>query len=821
MVSTAPSRVRQRHNLPAERTSFVGRERALAQLRRLVGGDRLLTISGPGGCGKTRTALRLAAALADRYPDGVWLAELAALTDAADVPRAVAAALGVEEQDGAAGAALIAALAGKRLLLLLDNCEHLLDGCAALADRLLRACSGLQIIATSREPLRVAGEVVWMLPPLALPASSEQDPDSLRENEAVRLFLDRARARLPEFALSVENAPAVSAICRRLDGIPLAVELAASLVADFSVSELAVLLDQALPLLTRGRRSDTRHGTLRDTFAWSHALLSDAERTLFRRLAVFRGGWDLAAAVAVCSGDALASASVPGVLAALVEKSLVLAASEDGRGRYWLLEPLRQYALELLEASGELDARYLRHLQHYTTWAESLKPRTLSAERGPALALLARENDNIRAALGWALPSAGEPPAECAALALRLTGALFGYWHFRGSRSEGLRWLERALRWRDDRADATAAWVLYAAGDMAWLMGEYAHARAWLVESVRLGRTLDEPRGLAYALQAYACASDAPLAERWAAMDESIALFHQQDDPWGEALARGSAGFLALMEGDSAAARARMLDAVERFAALGDDWFAAQLLNQAGDIAREERRYAEAATLYARGLTLLERCEDSAAVLPSVIANLGFVALRRRETRRALQLLRRALALFRDRGDQRGVAECLAGVAGALAAMRQFDRAARLCGATEASLARSGAELWPANRAAYEQDRAALCAAMGEQSFARGFTAGERLSVVAAIAEALPRRQPAEPRADERSSVAPSYGELTAREREVVVLLARGCSNREIAAALVISTGTAGLHVKHILHKLGCTSRAQAAAWAVANGLDR
>ncbi len=330
MPDTLPLLPAGRHNLPVETTSFVGRTHALGQLKPLLGDARLLTLTGPGGCGKTRLALRLAAEVAERYRDGVWLIELATVTEPALVPRAVATVLGVQDTaDSSLSAALATALATCNLLLVLDNCEHVADACAALIDAPLRESRTLRLLATSREPLRAAGEVTWSVPTLELPGRGQRRRlADVAENESVRLFHDRARARLPAFALTAENTEAVAEICRRLDGIPLAIELTAALVSTFSVRELLGLLEHALPLLVRGKRSTARQATLRATFDWSYALLGEQERVLFRRLAVFRGGWELDALAEVCSSaapgsPALDRSSLIAVLAALVEKSVV------------------------------------------------------------------------------------------------------------------------------------------------------------------------------------------------------------------------------------------------------------------------------------------------------------------------------------------------------------------------------------------------------------------------------------------------------------------------------------------------------------------
>jgi non-specific serine/threonine protein kinase len=339
-----------RHNLPLQLTSFVGREQALAEVGRLLATTRLLTLTGAPGVGKTRLALQLAGEGREAYADGVWLVELAPLADPALVPQAVATAVGVREQPGRRLVDTLAdAVRGQELLLVLDNCEHLVEACATLADRLLRAGPRLRVLATSREALGIAGETTWWVAPLALPAAEpmaaagSERLAALEANEAVQLFVERARAAQPAFALTERNAGAVGQVCRRLDGIPLALELAAVRVPALGVEQLAQRLDDRFRLLTGGRRTALpRQQTLRAAVDWSYTLLPEAERVLLRRLAVFAGGWTLAAAEGVCGGDGLEAVDVFPLLVDLVDKSLVVAEPEDAEPRYRLLETLRQ-----------------------------------------------------------------------------------------------------------------------------------------------------------------------------------------------------------------------------------------------------------------------------------------------------------------------------------------------------------------------------------------------------------------------------------------------------------------------------------------------
>lgn len=416
------SRPPPKNNLPLQLTSFVGREREIAELRGvLADSTRLLTLTGAGGSGKTRLALVLATEMVDCFEDGVWWVELAPLSEPDLVPQAVASAVGVREAPGRpANEVLRAHLETNDLLLVLDNCEHLIDACAALADALLRTCPGLKILATSREPLGIAGETIWLVPPLSLPEVWDLSPvERLVRYEAISLFVERAKAVAPTFELTQHNAPYVARVCQRLDGIPLAIELAAARTRVLSAAQISSRLDESLRLLgTKSRKADSRQQTLRATIGWSHGLLSGQEQTLFRRLSVFSGGFTLEAVEAVCDEDGIEQEDVLDLLSRLVDKSLVLVAEQDDEARYRLLETVGQYGREKLDESGEEPSLRRRHAYFFLKLAERVEPKINSKDRGPWLGRSDAEHDNLRAALAW---SREEVDSE---VGLRLAGAL-------------------------------------------------------------------------------------------------------------------------------------------------------------------------------------------------------------------------------------------------------------------------------------------------------------------------------------------------------------------------------------------------------------
>jgi predicted ATPase/DNA-binding XRE family transcriptional regulator len=509
------------YNLPLQLTSFIGRETEIADVKRLLSQARLVTLTGVGGTGKTRLALQVAAGQLDAsaIPDGVWLIELGALADPTLLCQTVAAVLGLREVPGRPLMdVLLDHLRRQRLLLVLDNCEHLIQGCAELAETLLRACPHLIILATSREALGVAGETTYHVPSLSLPDPDQIDAiDKVAQSEAARLFIQRAVATLPGFTVTSANAPAVAQICRRLDGIPLAIELAAARLRMLPVEQIASRLDDSFRLLTGGSRTALpRHQTLEALVDWSYALLTGPEQILLRRLAVFAGGFTLEAAEAVGAGDGLPADGVVELLARLIDKSLVLADAPEGgvTARYRQLETIRQYGWAKLAASGEAEAARRRHATFYLTLAEAGVPSNPVGIPGPDWhERIQTEQDNLRAAVTWSLAAKGG-----AELGLRLTLAVARFYGIRGYESEWRGWLEGALAHAEGMEHRPArARLLYHLGSRLAYQGNYAAGQARL--------------------------------------DHSLRLFQELGDRQWSALVLGTLGLLAREQGDAAAAR--------------------------------------------------------------------------------------------------------------------------------------------------------------------------------------------------------------------------------------------------------------------------
>jgi predicted ATPase/DNA-binding SARP family transcriptional activator len=639
-VGAAPA-AEARHNLPAPVTSFVGRERELADLERLLRAHRLVTITGMGGAGKTRVALETARGQAGAWTDGVWLVDLLPLVDPDAVPVAVARALGFTVRpDAAAAAAFAEQLRRAELLLVLDNCEHLADACGELARELLSTCADVHVLATSRVTLGAAGELDYALEPLGVPAE-ESAPGELAAAASVQLFLERGRAARRGLVVDEEGLQTVGHICRELDGLPLAIELAAARAKALSVDEIAALLVDRFRFLRSWRRvADPRQQTLRATLDWSYELLAEPERELLDRLSVFVGGFTLEAVAAVCLGGHEAGA-VDGV-GRLVECSLVVADGAAGATRYRLLDTIREYAGERLDSSGSADDVRRAYAEHFHGIAEATRPDlpSLSWERQErALAVLDAEQDNIHAALDWALDAGSD-------LALPFAVSLRWYWNLRGYRRQGVERLERALALRNRgsplrRAEAHAAAALLArlAGDfaragphaleavavgrevgpslavvtglnvlvtLAGRDGDVDRARALSQESVALSREADSPRGEAIAriIFAEAAADGGRLAEAREAGEQALRLARIVDDPEVLSIVLGQVGLIAAHEGRLDDAREHLLEALEHVLAAGFLGFGpacadglALVAAERGDVARAARLLGAADTL--------------------------------------------------------------------------------------------------------------------------------------------------------------------------------------------------------------------------------
>ena len=647
-------------SLPVALTSLVGREHELAAIAGQLTKTRLLTLTGVGGVGKTRLAIEAARAAQADYADSVRLVELAALADPVLVPQTVAKVLGIAEQPGRPLIeTVIGVLQSRQILLVLDNCEHLLDGCAALVQQLLTACDGLRVLATSREPLGVESEVVWRVPSLSVPASDvASTPDGdLAEYGAVRLFVDRARLVQPSFALTEESTPAVIDICRRVDGIPLAVELAAARVPFLTVRQIAARLDDQLGLLTHGRRTAVpRHRTLQATLDWSHNLLAEPERALLRRLAVFAGGWTLEAVEAVCCGDGLDRAEILDLLSRLVDASLVIVEERAGEARYRLLEPVRQYAFERLRATTEEAAARDRHAAWCLTLTEGADPALWPSLRPGWREWLRVERDNLRAALAWCLDH--DPPTG-----LRLASQLGWWWYVESSLEEGRHWLEACLsRCPGETPDHVRA--LLGLGRFPLMQGDRSTARALSERTLALARKIGDLFGQTEALRGLGnlLADIGAVEEARAHLEEGLTLVRELGNRRGIAGNLGWLGNLDLAEGEYDRARTRYEESLEIARTLEDPWLLATLLTYLGAVATGQGEYRHARARFEEATAVMNVHET-----PSLLGFLTWwkahLAYCQSDLTQAASLYEEAVAIGRRYGGRGMIASALFGLA--------------------------------------------------------------------------------------------------------------------------------------------------------------
>jgi non-specific serine/threonine protein kinase len=684
------------NNLPRPLTSFIGRHKELGELRQALGATRLLTLTGSGGCGKTRLALQVAREETPAFPDGVWLVELAALSDPLLVPQTLAKTLGVKEEPGSSLAHTIAAhLDAKHALLVLDNAEHLLVACAELAQAVLQRCPHVTVLVTSREGLGMAGELTYRVPSLSLPdPKHDLTPQGLLPYEAVRLFVERSRLHAPQFALTQQNAAAVASVCYRLDGIPLAIELASARLRSLTVEDLNARLDQRFRILTGGSRTALpRQQTLRALIDWSHDLLSANEQALLRRLSVFAGGWTLAAAEQVCAGEGVAADVVLDLLSALVDKSLASADARDAAVRYRLLETVRQYARDRLLEAGEGELWRDRHLAAFGALVKEAEPHLRGTDQQLWMDRLETEHDNLRAALTWSCADGGDVTAGMA-----LADSLFQFWYVRGYVAEAHAWYTGLLAMEAEVPQALRTDVLSDAGVMAWQKGDYAAARRCHETALETLR---------------------PLGDRASIASSLINL-----------------GIMDFEQGDYEAARGRFEEALEIRRELGNPKAVAAALHNVAAVAEAVGDHDRAWQLFDETVQIYRGVGDPWGTAHS-ISNLATIAAHRADHRAAHALGLESLSIRRPLGDRLGIAESLEGLARDLGALGSPARAAQAWGAAERLRGETGVSMSPTARAEHDRQVAAARAAIDAAAFDEAWQRGRAASLEEAIADAL------------------------------------------------------------------------------------
>jgi predicted ATPase/DNA-binding NarL/FixJ family response regulator len=812
----SPARIKL--NLPVERTSLIGRDRELAAIgdALLHAEGRLITLTGPGGAGKTRLAHRVGRDLIDAFADGVCLVEVASQLDSVRLPQAIASALGVRERTGQPMIdTLTEALSRRQLLLLLDNCEDLVQACALLVDALLSGCPRLRVLATSREPLGVLGEVVWQVPPLVVPPM--QSPTGFVEIStcaAVQLFVERARSVRSDFTLTPDNAGAIGEICTLLEGLPLALELAAARMRVLGTDQIREQVRDSLRLLIDDKRSTPgRHRSLEAALDSSYAHLSVPEQDMFRRLAIFAGGWSLEAAEAVCVEDEATRGRSLDLLTQLLDKSLVVMVEHDGRARYRVLEPIRQYAQAKLLVSGESPAVRQRHANYYCELSERL-----SHWPSPGLRINAerqREFANFRVAMSWALES------DESQLGLRLAASLWNFWTL-GWLSEGREWFTRLLDLSTSaRASPVRARALLAASNMAFFQGDHVAASALARESVALWRELADGEWLADALDAQGLSDfrRGEMGSSKTALVESLQLARGLGLRALEAASLYHLGLVAHDLGDFDAAH----DSHSRSMAIGtelsDIAIQARAYYGLGQVAHQRGDLVGARALHEAGLAR-RRAVGETWGMHVELAALGRISLDENDLAGAHAAFQQSLLLSRDLGDRHGVARSLEGMA-AVAAAREPDRAVQLIEAAAALCEGAAAPLPEIERTFLDKRLAPAYSALGQERGAALIGSAKAMSLDEAVGLALgdlvlgPN-----PALSRRTSLSELLPPLTHREIEVLRLIACGQTNKEIAGTLVLSERTVERHITNLYAKIGARGRADATTYALRHDLS-
>jgi len=760
---TRRTSVAKGNNLPVRLTAFVGRQKELASLGNVLDKARLVTLTGVGGAGKTRLAAQLAEIEQGRYPGGCWFIELAPVIDRSLLIPTLMTALGIIEPPEQTDAmqSLTDALQGRRALLLLDSCEHLVEACAFLVEHLLRACPDVTVVATSQETLRVDGEVVWRVPSLSLaPDDRAMHASTLMESEAVQLFVERARLVKPAFAVNDRNAATIAQICRRLDGLPLAIELAAATTRVMPEEEILRRLEDRFRLLTGGARTAVpRHQTLRAAVEWSYRHLDDTEQTLFRRLSVFNGGFDIDAVEAVVATSPAQPATLLSVLTGIADKSLLaVEESPDGRARFRLLETLRQFGQEQLD---ELDVDIRRrHAEHYLRVATQAQPHLAAAAQDVWMNRLAQEQDNIRAALAWSL--ATEPT-----LALQLAAKVGRFWVMRGQLREGHSWLTRALD-AAPRTEPPRARALIFAAWLAFKLGLLTEAEAMATEALSIATDRADRDMESMALSHLGALREhaGDYEQACAYLTRCLAVVSELGDRISEAVVLNNLALALHSAGDLDNARDRARQSLELVREVGDRYGLAQILDTVARLELDTGRFDEASTHVREILLVAQVAEDAVSVVNGL--------------------------------------ECGAMLAGA---RRAHERSLILAGAAALARDRLGSYL-PKHRSARVEATIAQCReALGAGAASLAWSAGRRLSEEEAVALAVAT-------CEAKQNGHARHDGLSPREMQVAALIANGLSNKEIATKLHISVRTADAHGEHIRNKLGLRTRAQIAVWA-------
>ncbi len=808
-------------NLPIQLTSFIGREKEITDLKNLLTDAHMITLTGPGGSGKTRLSIQVANEVRDLYKDGVWLVDLAPISDPELIPQVILLSFGLHPTTEQPSLEFLSNFVrSKNILLILDNCEHLVESCAQICQELLCQAPELCVLATSREALAITGEIIYPISGLTLPNTNiemEKDIRSLIHYDAIQLFVERAQAIIPDFKLTTGNAKSIIEICTRLDGLPLALELASARVNVITIQEIETRLNDRFTLLisTHRRGLKSRHYTLRTTIDWSYELLSPDEQTLLNRLAVFSGGWTLEVAELICYGNGIEKENFLVLLSSLVDKSFTIVET-SGRtiARYRLLETIREYAIEKLVESGESALLCDRHLDIFLARAEEAAPKLGESYQQLWLNWLEGERDNLRAALTWSLQDGRA--SQHIEKGLRIASAVVRFWEIRGSVREAMTWFERLLAQTDERISSVVRVnALVFTSFLAMFLGNQQEAFDYGEKAVKLAEEIipENKPVLTFALAGFASGAKAVgdyltsynVGERVVKMvrETSENTFYLGMGLLGQ-------GEIAIQLGYYDIARERLDECLDLALRDGDAFRIAHTLNFLGDLSRCEQSYLEAQNLYEKSAVLLREL-GAQHDLASILFNLGFTYLHQGEIEKAQSLFKESMTIHLSQQNKSGMIECLIGFAACAIKSGLFGIGVRLFAAFTTFSEQNDISKWRTTQKEVEKYFGFAQSHILKKELQEEQLAGRIMSLEQAVAFAmklqlLPGIE--SPEVEELAS-------LTTREFEVASLIGQGKTNLEIAAELILSKRTIETHVSHILSKLGFSNRAQIMRWAI------
>ena len=802
----------KRNYLPIERTSFVGRERELLEIKWLLSSNRLVTLTGTGGCGKTRIAIRLALELGEDYSDGVYWIGLASLTHGTHLAQTITKVLDIpQDARRSSDEVLVDALQDKKILLILDNCEHLLEACANLVTKLLGGTQ-INIMTTSREVMQVTGETVYPLQPMAV---SQDEGLESGQFDAVKLFVERARSIVPAFELSESNAKSIARICQRLDGIPLAIELASARTNILSVEQIADRLDQRFQLLPNNSHLITSpHIGLHAAIDWSYNLLSPKEQLLFQRLSIFHGGCTISVVERVCADNGIEPYEVLDLISSLVNKSLLVAQTSGvNEARYTLLETIREYASEKLDSSNEREQIYRKHLDVYLALTAEAEPKLQGEYQQLWLNWIEREFHNIRAVLRLALQR------KLAEAGLRIVNAIYQFWTIRDYSEEGLYWYQNLLA----RPDIGISPIVHAkalsyAANMSGFRGDirrlvtYGRKATSIAESA--GDEGKEVLVWALAAQAYGARAQGDFQTEFELANRAIQIHRETDDRYLLAVSLSIWSFSAMSVGKYDVAHAMLDEALPMLREMDNPYRIAMGLNFSGDLARCEKSYHEARVVYEESIAILREI-NGVRDLASVLHNLGHVYLHQDDMKTASMLFEESMQTHKSQNNRAGMAECLIGFAALAIIQRKESTGVRLLSAVLGIRNQPATMLWAATRMDFDYYLSIAKTKLSTEEFEQEQAIGQKLSLEQAIVYA----QEVADRTFASTGVRNELAELTEREIEIVILVAQAKSNGEIADELVLSKRTVEKHIANIRSKLGFSKRTEIVRFAIDNNL--